>query len=159
MGEVMGEIVKISYNTGDKFYVKLRDPNTAEEVDVVATDVFNQLAVDAAFVRRAPVILELDGNRIRRVQSDLPRDETEIAVPGGGIITRISTQVQEGGYVAEILYAQPPSTVEAQVLTKDPVMHMLCHGAYLSKHWLVLTLDEARLYITGVIKERLPFPP
>lgn len=159
MGEIMGEIVKISYNTGDKFYVKLRDPNTGEGGDVVATDMFNQLAVDAAFERRAPVILELDGNRIRRVQSDLPRDETEIAVPGGGIITRISTQVQEGGYVAEILYAQPPSTVAEQVLTKDPVMHMLCHGAYLSKHLLVLTLDEARLYITGVVKERLPFPP
>jgi hypothetical protein len=156
----MGEIVKISHNTGDKFYVKLREPNTGDdEVDVVAADPVNQLAVDAAFERRAPVILELDGNYIRRVQSDLPRDTAEIAVPGRVIITRISTQVRPGGYVAEILYAQPPSTVETQVLTKDPVLHMLCHGAYLSKHPLELTLDEARLFMTGVIKERVPFPP
>ena len=147
-------IVNISYDIGGVLRVRLDDNRDFEAVDVV-----NQLAVDAAFERRAGVTPEPDGGGyIVRVQSDQ-------APPGNGpgsppppdsvVITGISTQIQQGGHVTEILYAESPSGEEKFAKTYDPVIHLLCHGAYLSQHALVLKLDDDN-FITSVTKKTRP---
>jgi hypothetical protein len=151
--EIKGEVVRITYETGGAFTVKLDGASTA----VVANDVFNQLAVDAAFERRARVVLELDGDRIHRVQSDVPSNRPDPPPPGKAVlVTRISTQVNgtTGDLIAEIFFSKNPGGAEEQGRTTDSVIHLLCHGAYLNKHPLRLELAQTNV-ITAVTKERI----
>jgi hypothetical protein len=145
--ELQGNITRVRYELGGSFTVELDGPSDP----VIADNQTNQLAIDAAFERRAPVVLELEGARIRRVQSDLPPDEPVAPSRRGQavFITRISTQVEAttGELIAEVF-----STAN-QARTKDPVIHLLCHGAYVSKHPLALELADSE--IKAVVKEHI----
>jgi hypothetical protein len=146
----MSEILKISYTAaGGTFTVRFDDENN----DVFAVDAVNQLAVDAAFERRAPVVLGVNEDyQIVRVMSQPGTDAKDPGV-GGAVVTRISTQVQVSGLVAEIFYAKNAEGEEKASRTKNPVIHLLCHGAYVAKHRLELSLDEEG-FITRVVKAR-----
>ena len=149
----MARIEQISYDVGGAFTVTVDD--FGEVSEVVAADDGNRLAVDAAFERRALVVLEVDANNyIVRVQSEPAADEPE--PPGSGVvITRIATQVQGGELITEVFFAEEPTGNESGARTKDSTVHLICHGAYLSKHRLKLTVDDG--IITQVVK-RLPGP-
>jgi hypothetical protein len=146
-------ITRVRFELGGYFTVELDGASDP----VIAANQTNQLAIDAAFERRAPVVLELEGDRIRRVQSDLPRDEQDAPPRRGQVfITRISTQVdaKTGELIAEVFYREDPNVGdERQARTKDPVIHLLCHGAYVSKHPLVLVLADSE--IKAVQKEQI----
>jgi hypothetical protein len=141
------KIVRISYEHGGAFKVRL-DDNT----DAVAPYMVHQLAIDAAFERRAPVEPEVvDPNQIILVHTDRPPTGIEEPPPPGSVvITRIQTEVQADlGAIAEVFFADPfDPRVEKPSRTNDLVIHLLCHSAYLSQHPLRLTLDA-----DGLIKE------
>jgi hypothetical protein len=157
----MAEIVRISYEYRGALNLRLHDPETNEDTDVTAVDVevTNMLAIDSAFERRVPVIIGLDeDNRIIRVQTDGPARDDPLPpppVPGGLTITRIATQRGDTLF-AEIFYVRELTDPvnEKQVRTTDPLIHIICHGAFLSQRQLKLTLDESE--IKGVVKERFP---
>jgi hypothetical protein len=153
MSELSGNITSIRFEPGSYFTVELEG---ASDSPVIADNQTNQLAIDAAFERRAPVVLQLEGARIRRVQSNPPRDKPD-APPRreeAVFVTRISTQVVATGLIAEVFYrADPAVGDERQALTKDPVIHLLCHGAYVSEHPLVLELADSE--IKAVQKEHV----
>jgi hypothetical protein len=143
----MSKILRIRYETGGRFSVVLDDI----DIDVVATDAVNQLAVDAAFERRTKAFLEVDGNKVVRVMSErAPTNGTEPEASGVAI-TRISTQV--GGIVEVFANKDPSDPVgEKQANTRDLVMARLCQSAYTSNHRLMLTLGEDGLTIERVVK-------
>lgn len=155
----MAEIVRISYDYRGPLSLRLHDPETNEDADVTAVDVelTNMLAVDSAFERQVPVIIGLDeGNRIIRVETNgAARDDPlpPPPVPGGLTITRIATQRGDTLF-AEIFYVRELTDPldEKQVRTTDPLIHIICHGAFLSQRQLQLTVDGAD--IKGVVKER-----
>jgi hypothetical protein len=161
---ISGNITKIRYELNDSFTVELDDGSDP----VIADNWTNQLAIDAAFERRALVELTLEGARIHRVIHRVlshvpPPDEPDGPPrrPEAVFITRISTQVQAPpvGLIAEVFFAADPTAdplEEQPARTKDPVIHLLCHGAYLSKHPLMLDLADSEIKeIKAVLKEHL----
>lgn len=146
------QVTKIAYARG-AFAVSL----DGAAGPYMAVDEFNQRAIDAAFTRRAPVVLELDGPTIRRVQSDVPQPGLVLkdpASPGRFNITRISTQVNgtTGATFAEIFIEQAPAP-EQQVFTSDATIHGLCHTAYVSRQSLDLEIADHQ--IVTVIKSHI----
>jgi hypothetical protein len=151
----MSDILQISYTTGDTLRVQVHDSNTGNIVEFHTADMINQIAVDAAFERRAPVDFAVDGdNQIVEIKSQPAPPVLDIP-PQDQVITRISTGLQVGGLVMEAFFAQPPSGDEKSGRTKDPVIQLLCHGAYLSQHPLTLTLDDNGI-AKKVVKQRMP---
>ena len=153
--EIAGHITRIRYEVGGDFEVKLDGVSQP----VVADNLFNQLAIDAAFERRARVVLELEGARIRRVQSDLPRVVGQERPQGNGaLVTRISTQVDgtSGEMIAEIFFEADRGGIEQQARSTDLVIQLLCHGTYVTQHRLALDLNQSA--ITRVLKEHIDRP-
>jgi hypothetical protein len=141
----MSKVVKISYGiAGGEFAVRLDD----EETEFFAVDLMNQLAVDGAFERRASVRFETDDLRIVRVMSE--GDSASTPGKGSSFITRISSQRQVH-LVAEIFYEVASSGRELVTRTRDPVLCLLCEGAYVSKHPLDLSTDGEG-FVTEVVK-------
>jgi hypothetical protein len=156
----MAEIVRISYDYRGPLNIKLHDPETNEDTNITAVDVevTNMLAVDSAFERQVPVLIGLDeDNRIIRVQTNGPARDDPLPppVPGGVNITRIATQRGDTLF-AEIFFVSEITDPldEKQVRTTDPLIHIICHGAFLSQRQLQLTIDGAD--IKGVAKQRFP---
>ena len=76
----------------------------------------------------------------------------------GVVITRIASQRQEPhrrdlrSNRSELSKPQ-----EKRLRTTDPLIHIICHGAFLSKRPVDITLDQTD--ITRVVKQRLDPPP
>jgi hypothetical protein len=158
----MTEIVRIAYDYHDALNLRLYDPDAKETIDLTAVDVeqTNMLAVDSAFERRVPVIINVDDDKhIIRVETTGWAQMEPVPPPPvpGVIITRIATQ-RGDVLVAEIFFTEqatdPP--IETQVRTDDPLIHIICHGAFLAQRRLQITVDGAD--IKSVVKERLPVP-
>ena len=154
--ELSGNITRVCFELNGSFTVELDGASDP----VIADNWTNQLAIDAAFERRARVDLVLEGARIRRVQSNPPRDEPDAPRRRAEavFVTRISTQVQAPpvGLIAEVFFTADPTAdplEERPARTKDPVIHLLCHGACLSKHPLMLDLADSE--IRAVQKEHI----
>jgi hypothetical protein len=151
----LSDILQITYNVDGALHVQVQDPNSGSIVELHTADLINQIAVDAAFERRAHVNFAVDdNNQILEVKSEQTPPPLE-GPPLGQLITRISTGVQVGGLVLEAFFAESPSGTEKSARTRDPVMQLLCHGAYLSQHPLQLTLDDEGI-IKKVVKQRVP---
>jgi hypothetical protein len=150
--EIAGHIRRIRRDVGGEFAIEL----DATSRSLLADNLFNQLALDAAFERRARVVLELEGDRIRRVQSDVPRAGDQGRGAADSVrVTRISTQVDgiSGEMIAEIFFEANSGGGEQQARTTDPAIQMLCHGAYLTEHRLALKVERSE--ITRVLKEHI----
>jgi hypothetical protein len=156
----MTEIVTIAYDYHGSLYLRLYDPDAKETADLTAVDVeeTNMLAVDSAFERRVPVIIYIDDDKhIIRVETNGPA-QTEPPPPPpvpGVIITRMATQRGDVLF-AEVFFTEEPTDPpeETQVRTTDPLIHIICHGAFLSKRRIQIEADGAD--ITRVVKERTP---
>ena len=77
----------------------------------------------------------------------------------GVVITRIASQRQEN-LIAEIFVPidpSYPSRREKQLRTTDPLIQIICHGAFLSKRPVDITLDQTD--ITRVVKQVLTLHP
>ena len=152
----MSEILRLSYDADGTLNLTLYDPDTEKTCYVTAVDVevINMLAVDAAFERRTPVRIEVDEYKhIIRVETLGPAPEQpapEPPVPGGVVITRIATQRQEP-LIAEIFFRKDPPG-ETPSRTAYPLMHTVCHGAFLSKRRVQITLDADQYNIKRVVK-------
>jgi hypothetical protein len=152
----------VSYQ--DTLDLRLYDPNTDTSEDVHAVDVqpVHLLAIDAAYERRCSVEVPVDEYRhIVRVFCTAPAptdSEPDIAIPEH-VISRISTQ--EATNIPEVfVYIDPsdPSRGEEVYATKTALLHIACHGAYLSRRPLTLKIDDSHC-ITQVEKHRFPPPP
>jgi hypothetical protein len=150
MSSSFSKIAKVSYISG-QFTVVL----DGEQSAYVVRDSFNQRAIDAAFTRRASVVLELDGDRVKRVQSDVPPENQPTEPTGLEVITRISTQVNgtTGRIFAEVFIKRRGET-EQQVFAFDDVIHGLCHTSYVARQSLSLDVDEQN-EIVGVTKSHV----
>lgn len=157
----MPEIVAISLDDQNTVQLVLWDmfPPDVERLTVVDVDAINLFALDAAFEQRCNVQVAIDeSQRIIRVLSDRlptePPPRCEVPVPGE-FITRISTQPQTA-LVAEVFTTNDPAdpfSEESQSLTTSPLLHALCHSAYLANRSVQLTSD-ANHVITRVRKKR-----
>jgi hypothetical protein len=159
----MTEIVRIAYDYQGSLNLQLYDPDSNETSELTAVDVeeTNMLAVDSAFERRVPVIINIDGdNHIIRVETTGGAQKEPVRPPPipGVIITRVATQ-RGDILVAEIFFTEEPTDppIETQVRTNDPLIHIICHGAFLSQRRLQIKADGAD--IKSVVKERLPAVP
>jgi hypothetical protein len=156
----MTEIVRIAYDYRGSLNLRLYEPEANETSDVTAVDVeeTNMLAVDSAFERRVPVIIRFDDDKhIIRVETNGPAQKEPVPPPPvpGVIITRTATQRGGNMLVAEIFFTKEPTDPpeETQVRTDDPLIHIICHGAFLSERRIQIEADGAD--ITRVVKERL----
>jgi hypothetical protein len=149
-------LTKISYGADDLFKVGTFDQDTDDDADFYAIDLVTQFAVDAAFERRVTVNLTSDGlGNIIELKSEPAGVESQ-NLGEGAPITRISTGIQVGRLIAEVLFLKEPPdpSGETQGSTKDPVTVFLCQSAYVSGHRVVLTLADSG-DITGVVKQRI----
>jgi hypothetical protein len=159
----MSVIRSLSYDTGGPLKLTLYDPDEGATSDITAVDVeaITLLAVDSTHERRVPVEIAVDGNHIVRVETKGPAPTTPDPDPGHGVVvTRIATQRVAGDKLLAEIFTDDPSDdrlEEKQVNTLDPLMHILCHGAFLSRRRLKITPGDGT--ITRVVKERrLPSP-
>jgi hypothetical protein len=157
-GMAMAEIVRITYDYQGSLNLRLYDPDAKETSDLTAVDVeeTNMLAVDSAFERRVPVIIYVDDDKhIIRVETTGWAQKEPVPPPPvpGVIITRMATQRGDILF-AEVFFTEEPTDppIETQVRTEDPLIHIICHGAFLSKRRLQIEADGAD--ITRVVKER-----
>lgn len=160
----MSVITQLSYGANGPLNLTLHDLNTQEEHELHAVDLeaTNVLAIDSAFERRTPVNIGLDKrNHIIRVESVGPAPYPPLPVDPGPpefefTITRIATQRTENRLIAEVFVTKNPAAAlveENQILTTDPIMHTLCHGAFLSNRRLKITTDQG--HIKQVVKRCL----
>jgi hypothetical protein len=149
-------LTTISYAAGGRFKVGTLDQDTGHDADFYAIDLVTQLAADAAFERRVTVNLTSDGlGNIVELKSEPAVVESQNLGEGAPIL-RISTGIQVGRLIAEVLFLEEPPypSSERQGSTKDPVTVFLCQSAYVSGHRVVLTLADSG-DITGVVKQRI----
>ena len=159
----MSEIVRLSYDVGAALDLTLYDPGTSETSNVSAVQVepITMLAVDSAFERRTPVHIYVDEHkRITRVETlDAAPDEPEQwppSAPDYVVISRIATQRQEN-LIAEVFWKKDPTGSEQPPFrTNDLLIHILCHGAFLSRRPLVITVDQQD--VKRVFKDRDGMP-
>ena len=161
----MSEIIVLSYDAGGALTLKMFDPKANTTSDITAVDVepTNMLAVDSAFERRTPVQIHVDDHKhILRVETLAPAPNEPESGPmtPGLVITRIASQRQEN-LIAEIFVPidpNHPNHGEKPVRTTDPLIHIICHGAFLSKRPVDIKWDQTD-DITRVAKQRLDPPP
>jgi hypothetical protein len=160
----MSVITQLSHDDNGPLDLTLYDPNTEQEYELHAVDLegINVLAVDSAFERGTPVNVGVDKrNHIIRVETVGPAPYPPLPVDPGPpgfefAITRIATQRTKKGLIAEVFVTKNPAAElveENQILTSDPIMHTLCHGAFLSNRRLNITTDQGR--VKQVVKRRL----
>jgi hypothetical protein len=106
----MTETVRIAYDYQASLNLRLYDPEAHEASDLTAVDVAvsNMLAVDSAFERRVPVIINVDDdNHIIRVQANGLAQKEPLPPPPvpGVLITRMATQ-RGNSLFAEALFCR-----------------------------------------------------
>jgi hypothetical protein len=144
----MSEITALHYER-NLLHVTLYESDTEQSRDVTIADIelVNLLAVDGAFERRCPVELQIDDHRrLERVfcTARAPIPDSPDPPREGVAITRISTQRQDT-LVAEVNFMKDPTDEfedETQSRTSDPLLHSLCHGAYVANRRVRISVDD-----------------
>ena len=104
--------------------------------------------LDAAFERRTHV--EVYDGEVIRVMSD-PAPPVEVEQDAIGVnVTRMSTQVQEGGVVSEVVSERPPGDEPAR--TFHPTTRLMCTGAYQTNRPIQPTRTD-KGFISKVVKQ------